>query len=102
MSARSRLLSEAERGISNPFLLCALISQWTRQLMITRNASISTAQLVDLALNELIAGALKLERVGRGRSLLVVAQVRNEEIDAELISHRVPTASSAARSLEVT
>lgn len=75
MSARSRLHSEAEKQVSNPFLLCTLISQRTRQLMITSNASASTAQLVDSALSELIAGALQFESVGLRRSLLVLRRV---------------------------
>jgi hypothetical protein len=100
MRMRSRLLSEAERGISNPFLLCALISQRTRQLMITRNASTSTAQLVDSALEELIAGALKFERVGRERSPWVEAEVHVEESNDELASHRAPTAASDALPVE--
>jgi len=73
MSARSRLLSEAEKQVSNPFLLCVLISQRTRQLIMTSDASASTAQLVDSALSELIAGALQFESVGPKRSLLVPA-----------------------------
>lgn len=100
MSARSRLLSEAERGISNPFLLCALISQRTRQLMITGNASTSIAQLVDSALDELIAGALKFERVGRRGSPLVAAQDHDKVRNDELVSHRAQTASSAALPVE--
>jgi hypothetical protein len=40
MSVRSRLLAEAEKQISNPFLLCALVSLRTRQLiMMTGNAN---------------------------------------------------------------
>ncbi len=75
MSARSRLIADAERQAANPFLLCALISLRTRQRMITRDASTSTAQLVDSALEELIGGALKFERVGRKRSPMVLAEV---------------------------
>lgn len=75
MNVRSRLLLEADGQVSNPFLLCVLISQRTRQLMMTTNASTSTAQLIDSALNELIAGALEFERVGRRRSPLVPAEV---------------------------
>lgn len=102
MGARSRLLSEAEREISNPFLLCALISQRTRQLMMTGNTSINTSQLVDSALEELIAGALKFERVGRIRSPLVEGEIHAEGSNDELVSHRAPTASSDALPVEAT
>lgn len=50
MSVRCRLLAEAEKQNSNPFLLCALVSLRTRQLMMTGNEYASTAQLVDLAI----------------------------------------------------
>lgn len=90
MRTRSRLLSEAEREISNPFLLCALISQRTRQLMITRDGSTNTGQLVDSALDELIAGALKFERVGQRRSSVVVAEVHDEDTREKLVSQGAP------------
>jgi DNA-directed RNA polymerase subunit K/omega len=61
MSERSRLLAEAGKQISNPFLLCALVSQRTRQLMMEGKADRNTAQMVDSALNEVIAGAIEFE-----------------------------------------
>ena len=69
---RSRLLFEAQRQVSNPFLLCALISGRTRQLMMCQNGHASTADLVDYALNELIVGALEFKMPGE-------KQRRNEE-----------------------
>jgi len=71
MSVRSRLLAEAEKQISNPFLLCALVSLRTRQLMMTGNANTSTAQLVESAPNELIAGVLEFERGKPGHLPLI-------------------------------
>ncbi len=61
MSVRSTLLAAAERRISNPFLVCVLVSQRTRQLSMAGNENISTGQLVNSALNELIAGALEFK-----------------------------------------
>src|SRR5260370_24307560 len=66
MSVRLRLLAEADKQISNPFLLCALVSQRTRQLMMAGNANTNTAQIVDSALEELIAGALAFKH-GKSR-----------------------------------
>jgi DNA-directed RNA polymerase subunit K/omega len=93
MSARSRLLAEAEKQISNPFLLCALASLRTRQLMMTGNANTSTAQLVDSALNELIAGALEFERRKPRRPSLIRAESGNEESSGGLESPGVPAVS---------
>ena len=95
MSVRSRLLTEAEKQISNPFLLCALVSLRTRQLMMTGNANPSTAQLVDSALNELIAGALEFERGKPRRPLFILAESRNEESNSGLESPGVPAVSRA-------
>ena len=100
MSARSRLLLQAEKGISNPFLLCTLISRRTRQLMMTRGAGTSTTQLVDFALDELIAGALKFEGIGERRAPLVAAEVHVEESNDHLASQRPRAASSAALPVE--
>ncbi len=90
MSVRSRLLAEAEKQISNPFLLCALVSLRTRQLMMTGNANTSTAQLVDSALNELIAGVLEFERGKPTRPPLIPAESGNEENNGGLESSGVP------------
>jgi len=92
MSVRPRLLAEAEKQISNPFLLCALVSLRTRQLMMTGNANTSTAQLVDSALNELIAGALEFER-GKPRRQPLIQESRNEGSNGGLESPGVPTVS---------
>src|SRR5258708_40131753 len=78
MSVRSRLLAEAEKQISNPFLMCALVSLRTRQLMMTGNANTSTAQLADSALNDLIAGVLEFQRGKPGRPPLTRAESRTE------------------------
>ena len=100
MSERSRLLSEAEKQISNPFLLCALVSLRMRQRMMTGNANTSTAQLVDSALNELIAGALEFDRGKPRRPPFIRAESRNEESNGELESPGVAAASAAALSAE--
>lgn len=63
---RSRLLAEADRQVSNPFLLCVLISKRTRQFMMAGDVNTGTAQLVNLALGEVIAGTLEFDR-GTGR-----------------------------------
>lgn len=86
MSVRSRLLAEAEKQISNPFLLCVLVSLRTRQLMMTGNLKTSTAQLVDSALNELIAGVLEFERGKPRRPPLIRAESGNEESNGGLES----------------
>ncbi len=93
MGVRSRLLAEAEKQISNPFLLCALVSLRTRQLMLTGNAKTSTAQLVNSALNELIAGVLEFERGKPRRPPLIRAESRNEENNSGLESPGVPGVS---------
>ncbi len=93
MSVRSRLLAEAEKQISNPFLLCALVSLRARQLMTTGNANTSTAQLVDSALNELIAGVLEFERGKPRRPSLIQAESRNDESNAGLESPGAPAVS---------
>ena len=93
MSVRSRLLAEAEKQISNTFLLCALVSLRTRQFMMTGNANTSTAQLVDSALNELIAGLIEFERGKPKRLPLIRAESRNEGSNGGLESHRVPELS---------
>jgi hypothetical protein len=79
MSLRSRLLAEAEKQISNPFLLCALVLLRTRQLMMTGNANTSIAQLVDSALSEVIGGKLEFERGKPRLPPLIRAESRNEE-----------------------
>jgi hypothetical protein len=61
MGARSELLFEASRMISNPILLSALVSKRARQLMTGGCGSPSTAEIVDYALNELLAGALEFK-----------------------------------------
>ncbi len=61
MSAHSDLLFQAGTRISNPFVLCTLISGRTRQLMISANGNLGTVQLVHRALNELLAGVLEFE-----------------------------------------
>ena len=91
MSVRSRLLTEAEKQTSNTFLLCALVSLRTRQFMMTGNTS--TAQLVDSALNELIAGLIEFERGKPKRLPLIRAESRNEGSNGGLASHRVPELS---------
>ncbi len=102
MSVRSRLLAEAEKRISNPFLLCALASQRTRQLMMAGNANMSTAQLVDSALNELITGALEFERGMPRHAPLVPAESRSKESHGARESLAIPAISDADLSVEAT
>jgi DNA-directed RNA polymerase subunit K/omega len=61
MSARSELLFQARKMISNPILLSALVSKRARQLMTVGCGSRSTAEIVDYALNELLAGSLEFK-----------------------------------------
>ncbi len=61
MSARSDLLFQAHGRISNPLLLCAVVSNRVRQLMINGSGNRSTAEIVDYTLNELLAGVLEFE-----------------------------------------
>lgn len=100
MSVRSRLLAEAEKQNSNPFLLCTLISLRTRPIMMTGNANISTAQLVDSVLGELLAGALEYGRGKPRRPLLIQAESRDEESNGGLESPPVSVVSAGALSPE--
>jgi len=93
MSVRSRFLAAAEKQISNPFLLCALVSLRMRQHMMTGNVNTSTAQLVDSALNELIAGVLEFERGKPRRPPLIRTESRTEESDGGLETPGVRTTS---------
>ena len=88
MSERSRLVAEAGQQISNPFLLCALVSRRTRQLMMAGDADTNTAQVVDSALCEVIAGALEF-KVGKPRRPYVVTEESSsEESDGQLETSR--------------
>lgn len=64
MSVRSGLLLQAQKQVSNPFLLCTLISKRTRQLVIGSNGVSRTADLMDHAFSELIAGGLEFRVPG--------------------------------------
>jgi DNA-directed RNA polymerase subunit K/omega len=64
MSIRSELLFQADRRISNPFLLCTLIGKRTRQWILSANRGQSTAEIVDYALSELLAGVLEFDMHG--------------------------------------
>ena len=68
MSSRANLLFQAQAQVSNPFLLCSLISKRTQQLMMSSNGAASAADLVDYALSELVAGGLEFEIPGVERS----------------------------------
>lgn len=72
MSVRSELLFEAQRKIPNLFLLCALTSARARQLMIACDGQTAVAELVDIALNEVVEGALEFECVGPMRLSVVL------------------------------
>jgi DNA-directed RNA polymerase subunit K/omega len=102
MSVRSRLVAEAEKQISNPFVLCTLVSQRTRQLMMRANTIMSTAQLVDFAFNELIAGVLKFD-CGKPRyPAFIRAGSRVEESRGGLESPAVTVISAALLYVEAT
>lgn len=72
MSARSELVFRASGRISNPLLLCALVSARVRQLMRIGSGSRSTAEIVNYALGELSGGLLQFqvpgEKDGKGPS----------------------------------
>jgi hypothetical protein len=100
MSDRSRLLAEASKQISNPFLLCAVVSQRTRQVMMAGNADANTAQMVDSALNEVIAGTLEFELGKPRRQFFISAEGQNEERHDLLESSVVPEISAAIRQVD--
>ena len=85
MSAQSELVFRANGTISNPFLLCALVSMRVGQLMIGGSRGRSTAEIVDYVLGELLGGLLQfempVEKDGKNQSknssghLMVAAQV---------------------------
>ena len=99
MSARSRLLAEAEKHISNPFLLCVLISKRTRQFMIVGNPHANTGQMVDSALNDLIAGDLEFEFGNAKRLSGTPTELGHEESDGKLGLSGVPEILPATGSL---
>ncbi len=98
MSVRSRLLAEAVKQISNPFLLCALVSQRTRQLMMAENVQTNTAQIANSALEELIDGALEFKHGTSRRPLLMRTESSNEESRGGLESPELPLASAVTLS----
>ncbi len=91
---RSRLLFEAEKHVSNPFLLCALISGRTRQLMMSQNGHASTADLVDYALNEMTVGALEFEAPGAQCSSSVSAGTPQQQTRAVVVERSESAVSS--------
>jgi hypothetical protein len=88
MSVRSRLVAEVGQQISNPFLPCALVLRRTRQLMMAGNADTNTAQVVDSALCEVIAGALEFKLGKPRRPFVVTEESPSEESDGELETSR--------------
>jgi hypothetical protein len=60
----------------------------------------NTAQVVDSALCEVIAGALEFELGKPRRLFLSSAEAQNEEIDGEFESSTDPDISAAARQVE--
>lgn len=93
MSVPSRLLAEAEKQISNPFLLCALISKLTHRLATGENASSNTSEVMNYALNELSEGALEFEIAGQIRATSIPAQTDDKEDHSEFLSHEQPMPS---------
>jgi hypothetical protein len=79
MSARSDLILKAERMITNPLLLCALVSGRARQLMIGGSAGRSTAEAVDYALAELLSGQIQFQPFGKNDRKRE-AKGRNEDL----------------------
>jgi len=100
MSVRSTLLAEAERRISNPFLLCVLISQRTRQLSMAGNEKTDTGQLVNFALNELIGGALEFKHGKSRRPPFIRTESSSQESKGGLESPEVLSASAVTLSGE--
>jgi len=100
MSVRSRLVAEAGQQISNPFLLCVLVSRRTRQLMMAGNADTNTAQVLDSALCEVIAGALEF-KLGKPRCPFVVTEESpSEESDGQFETSRDLDIPAAAPQVE--
>ena len=99
MSARSRLLAEAEKHISNPFLLCVLISKRTRQFMMVGNPHANTGQMVNSALTDLIAGALEFEFGSATCRSVAPTEPSREESDGKLGLSGVPEILPATDSL---
>ena len=99
MSARSRLLAEAAKHISNPFLLCVLISKRTRQFMVVSNPHANTGQMVDSALSDLIAGALEFEFGSATCRSVAPTEPSREESDGKLGLSGVPEIFAATRPL---
>lgn len=64
MSTLSELLFQAYGEISNPFVLCTLISKRTRQFMMSAKGNRNTVEIRDYVLDELLAGALEFEMHG--------------------------------------
>jgi DNA-directed RNA polymerase subunit K/omega len=92
MSTRSELLFRAYEKISNPFILCTLISKRTGQFMMGANENRGIAELVDYALGELLAGVLEFEMHGekdpkskapRSHSILIAASREALEVEAK-------------------
>lgn len=100
MSERSRLVAEAGQQVSNPFLLCALVSRRTRQLMMAGNADTNTAQVVDSALCEVIAGVLEFKLGKRRRPFVDTEESPSEEIDGQLETSRDLDIPAAAPQVE--
>lgn len=84
MSSRSELLIQAHGKISNPFVLCAVLGKRTRQWMMSADRLQSTAEIVDYALGELVAGLLKFEIQG---------QIEPKSTDLPLSSQTNPASS---------
>jgi len=98
MSARSILLAEAQKRISDPFHLCVLISKRTRQFMMVGNPHANTGQMVDSALSDLLAGPLEFE-FGNARRLSVTPEEpSHEESDGKLGLSGVPEIFPPTRS----
>jgi DNA-directed RNA polymerase subunit K/omega len=84
MSSRSELVAQAQGKISNPFVLCTVVGKRIRQCMASGNPLRSTAEIVDYALGELVAGLLKFEMKG---------QIEPKSIDLPLCSQANPASS---------
>lgn len=82
----SALLFRANGVISNPFVLCALVSARSRQLTKGGRGERSTAEIVDYALGELLAGFLQYQMPGEKESKSNVRTKGSTEVDSQHIA----------------
>ena len=79
--SRSELLIQAYGKISNPFVLCTVISRRMRQFMMSANGNRSTAEIFDYVLGESVAGLLQFEMHEAKESKSNAPQMRRVHTD---------------------